>query len=70
MAFDLESYARARLQIPSNARWSSTFGNPGDGGWSEFWRQPDGQRWEISNGPWDAVQPFEWTVRKVEEQNA
>lgn len=66
------SYEDAATELPENAVWSSTFGNPGDGGYVEYWRQPDGTRWTISNGPWHLIEcEFDWHCQKVEErQNA
>ena len=36
--------------LPPDAKWSSSFGNPGDGGYVEYYRTPAGERWIISNG--------------------
>ena len=52
-----EAYAR----LPADAKWSCSFGNPGDAGFCEFFRTPDGKRYEVSNGRWGD----EW---KVEER--
>jgi hypothetical protein len=56
-----EAYAK----LPQDADWSSSFGNPGEGGYVEYHRRPDGELWSISNGPYDGLQPFFWTCRKV-----
>lgn len=48
-------------------RLSSTFGHPGCGQYAEIYRAPDGSRHEISNGPWDALEPFTWTIRQISE---
>lgn len=53
-----EAYAK----LPANAKWSSSFGNPGEGGFSEFYRTPDGKRFEIGNGRFGD----EWSFRVVE----
>lgn len=59
MATQSDAYA----QLPKDAVWSSSFGYPGEGGFNEFWRQPDGTRWLIENGPWDGL-GRNWTCRK------
>lgn len=57
----------ARAQLPADAAWSSCFGNPGEGGFVEYFRTPAGERWTLSNGPHDAMAPFSWTCAKVEK---
>jgi len=49
------TYAQAVGQIPAPAHWSSSFGNPGVGGYAEFWRDRNGRRWIVENGPYDAI---------------
>jgi hypothetical protein len=49
------TYAEATSILPANAECSSCFGNPGEGGYVEYWRTPDGGVWTVSNGPYDAV---------------
>lgn len=39
-------------QLPADAKWSCSFGNPGEGRFTEFFRQPDGTKWAITNGSW------------------
>jgi len=56
---------QALAQLPSDAKWSSSFGNPGEGGFSEYYRTPDGQRYCISNGPWDGG-ANEWSIARVQ----
>lgn len=61
------TYSEAFAMLPPNAKWSSTFGNPGEGGFVEYWHEPNGQRWIISNGPWHLIEPeFDWHCQKVE----
>lgn len=57
------TFAEARNQIPQDAEWSCSFGNPGEGGCSVHFHTKDGRRFVIDNGPWDALKPFNWTVR-------
>jgi len=58
------TYAQAAAKLPVDAKWSSSFGNPGEGGYHEFHRTPSGDLWIISNGSsWMAVAPFTWTCR-------
>jgi hypothetical protein len=49
------TYAQAVEKIPSPAHWSCSFGNPGEGGFVEYWRDREGRRWTIENGPYDAI---------------
>ncbi len=44
------TYGEALAALPHGAAWSASFGYPGEGGYSEYWRTPDGRRFEISNG--------------------
>lgn len=52
---------QAYAQLPPDAKWSCCFGNPGDGGFSERFKTPDGKRYEISNGRWGD----EWTFKEL-----
>ena len=47
-----------------NAGLSSTFGNPGEGGYRAFYRTPDGRRFEIGNGS-HMDSGVEWTIKEV-----
>lgn len=58
----MKTYAEARKAVPAKAWCSASFGNPGCGGYSEYWRSGE-RRWEISNGPWCG--PEEWTVTEI-----
>ena len=62
------TYQDARDQLPAGAQVSSTFGYPGEGGYREYWRMPDGSRWTISNGGWMDYSPFNWTAAAVVER--
>lgn len=62
----MSTYAEACDRVPPDAVWSSSFGYPGEGGYAEFWRTPDGQRWTITNGPHDAIAPFEWRCDRLD----
>lgn len=55
-AMDRSSYEGALAMLPCDAVWSSTFGAPGDGGYCEYWRQPDGTRWVITAEELDAFE--------------
>lgn len=59
-----KSYSEAAAQLPADAKWSSSFGYPGEGGYSEYHRDHDGNRYVIQNGPWDAG-GNEWTMKAV-----
>lgn len=51
--------------LPAGAKWSSSFGNPGEGGYTEFWRTAEGKRYVVANGKYDAISPFLWTVEQA-----
>ena len=34
--------------LPTDAKWSSSFGNPGEGGYVEYYRTLDGERWSVT----------------------
>ena len=63
MAF--KSYSEAAAQLPSGAKWSSSFGYPGEGGYCEYHRTAEGTRFVIENGSWSAIAPFTWTLREA-----
>lgn len=46
--------------LPTDAKWSCSFGNPGEGNFTEYFRTPNGDRWVISNGRWGD----EWKCEK------
>lgn len=59
------TYAQAAAKLPETAKWSSSFGNPGNGGgYTEYHRDISGNRYVIANGDW-----FEsgdvWTFEKL-----
>jgi hypothetical protein len=56
-------YSDAAAQLPADAKWSCSFGYPGEGGYSEYHRDTTGKRYVISNGKWNAIAPFDWTVK-------
>lgn len=59
------TYDESRKMLPVDARWSASFGFCGEGGYAEYWRCPNGDRWVIGNGPWHAIEPFDWTCDPV-----
>lgn len=62
------TYTAARKLIPEDAELSSTFGYPSEGGYTEFWRRADGDRWMVSNGTYLDTAPFTWICQKVVER--
>ena len=46
--------------LPTDAKWSCSFGNPGEGGFVEYYRTANGTRWIVWNGVYDASAPFDW----------
>jgi hypothetical protein len=61
------TYQDAQERIPCAAVWSASFGNPGEGGYNEYWSLA-GEVYVISNGPYYASAPFDWTVDNGEEE--
>jgi hypothetical protein len=57
-----EAYA----QLPADAKWSCSFGQPGNGGFEERFRQPNGTLFVISNGQW--FEGDNWSITKAEPQ--
>lgn len=60
------SYDEALDSLPPAAVWSSSFGGPGKAGFTEIYSMPDGTRYWVSNGQWDAPKPWTWTVTKMD----
>jgi hypothetical protein len=60
------TYAQAASKLPADSKWSWSFGNPGEGGYIEYHRAPNGERWEISNGLYDASAPFTWACESAD----
>ena len=58
------TYEQAVESIPHAAEWTSSFGYPGEGGYVEYHRDESGARWVISNGPYHALRPFDWTCER------
>ena len=61
-------YAEAVASLPLGARVSSSFGYPGDGPCSVYFKFPDGSRWVVSNGVWPACNDGLWTAERVRER--
>lgn len=59
------TYNEALAALPTDAKWSSSFGYPGEGGYVEFHRDAHGVRYVIENGNWMDFAPFVWTVREL-----
>ena len=59
------TYNEAVNMLPEGAKWSSSFGYSGEGGYVEYWCSTSGERWSLSNGPWDYYGPFSWTIERV-----
>ena len=59
------TYAEAYSRLSDvRASLSSTFGNPGEPGYCAFYRTQDGQRYELSNGPWNGP-GNRWAIRRA-----
>lgn len=59
------TYEQALAAMPEGFEWSSSFGYPGEGGYTEFWRNAAGTRWTVSNGTWMAFAPFSWVASEL-----
>lgn len=64
------TYNEATDLLPADSVLTSTFGYPGEGGYNEFHRAPDGTRWVISNGDYFDCQRNVWTISQVMERVA
>jgi hypothetical protein len=51
-------------QLPADAKWSSSFGYPGEGGFCEYYRDGNGKRYMIENGSWSS-DGSEWTMKEI-----
>lgn len=58
------TYAEAAAKLPQGAKWSSSFGYPGEGGYVEYHRA-EGKRFMIENGGYQETAPFTWTIKEA-----
>jgi hypothetical protein len=58
-----DTYHEAAAHLPVDAKWSSSFGYPGEGGYCEYHRA-GGHRYTIQNGHWGDA----WTIAMVVER--
>lgn len=56
------THAKAVASLPEGAKWSASFGNPGERFYSEYWDAPGGRTFILSDGG-DEYLPHDWTVR-------
>lgn len=67
------TYAQAIATLPSTARWSCSFGYPGEGGFREYFHgpRPDGRpgrrTYIIGNGQWFDLRPFRFSVAIIDQ---
>ena len=60
------TYIEALNLLPADVTCTATFGNPGDGGYSEYWRSKvTGERWSVGNGSHLDTAPFNWIVKQI-----
>lgn len=59
------TYDQACQSLPLDAKWSASFGYPGQGGYTEYHRTPSGERWTVSNGSYLDSAPFAWHAEQV-----
>jgi hypothetical protein len=60
------SYNQALESLPAGARWSASFGNPGEERYSEIYRHPDGRRWKISKVAALGNGLASWQIERIE----
>lgn len=58
------TYAQVVATLPDHAKWSCSFGNPGEGGYCEIHRDEFGNRYILTNGDWDSDGKV-WKVERV-----
>ena len=58
------TYSEAASKLPADAAWSASFGNPGCGGYAEYHRDSQGNRYVLANGRWDESGDV-WTFEVV-----
>lgn len=58
------AYNEAIEHLPADAEWSCSFGNPGEGGFVEYYRTPSGEKWVIFNGPYDIFR-LDWGCQRA-----
>jgi predicted glycosyl hydrolase (DUF1957 family) len=59
-----DTYRDAAAHLPTDTKWSSSFGYPGEGGYCEFHRDTMGKRYTIQNGTFGDA----WTISCVVER--
>ena len=67
MAKTFATYDEAIKSLPEGAFLNTSFGWPGEGGYTEFHRTPEGKRFMVTNGTYMATAPFTWKVEAVIE---
>lgn len=55
-----KTYNEVAQQLPADAKWSCSFGYPGEGGYTEFQRDAAGNKYVIQNGQFGD----EWTIKQ------
>ena len=53
-------------QIPDGAVWTASFGLPTASGFNEAYRDTDGTKYWISNGPHNPLNRLNWSITKKE----
>jgi hypothetical protein len=60
-----KTQSQALAELPADAKWTSSFGCPGEGGYVEYFRDAAGNRYTIDNGRWCDFGDV-WTFKKLE----
>jgi hypothetical protein len=61
----LTSYEQALNSLGIETKWSSSFGYPGQGGYTEYRRDAKGRLYIVSNGSYLDCAPFNWTAKEA-----
>lgn len=59
------TYIEALKALPRGAKWSSSFGFPGDACYSEYWRTTDNRNFAIRHVKGQVCEPFDCEVEEI-----
>jgi len=59
----MKTYNEATAMLPADAKWSCSFGYPGETGYVEYFRDRANNRFVIENGKWSDFEMC-WTCKQ------
>ena len=63
----MKTLADAQAKLPADAEWSACFGYPGEGGYAEYYRRPNGETIFITNGSYELTHhEFDWQLNRID----